>query len=66
MVGNVLRTLMYLYPPHTVRDASDLIDQALTSAMHVMWVNIAMTLNSSPGALIFGHDMFLDVPLIAN
>ncbi|KAL7530913.1 LOW QUALITY PROTEIN: hypothetical protein ACHAXR_008651, partial [Thalassiosira sp. AJA248-18] len=63
---NVLRTLLYSNPPNTVGDAADLIDQALTSAMHAMRVNVATTLNSSPGALVFGRDMFLDVPLIAD
>ena len=47
-------------------DAADLIDQALASAMHAMQVNVAMTLNSSPGALIFERDMFRDIPLIAD
>ena len=34
--------------------------------MHAMRVNIHTTLKSSPGALVFGRDMFLDVPLIAD
>ena len=34
--------------------------------MHAMRVNVATTLNSSPGALVYGRDMFLDVPLIAD
>ena len=34
--------------------------------MHAMRVNVATTLNSSPGVLVYGRDMFLDVPLIAD
>ena len=65
-VGNILRTLLYTNPPTTVSGAADLVDQALATAMHAMRVNVATTLNSSPGALVYGRDMFLDVPLIAD
>ena len=48
----------------TVANAADLIDQALATAMHSMRVNVANTLKGSPGSLVFGRDMFLDIPLI--
>ena len=65
-VGNILRTLLYSNPPRTVANAADLVDQALATAMHAMRVNVHTTLKSSPGSLVFGRDMFLDVPLIAD
>jgi len=65
-VGNILRTLLYSNPPRTVANAADLIDQALGTAMHAMRTNIHTTLKAAPGALVFGRDMFLDVPLIAD
>ena len=65
-VGNVLRTLLYSNPPRTVANAADLVDQALGTAMHAMRSNIHGTLKGAPGALVFGRDMFLDVPLIAD
>ena len=65
-VGNVLRTLLYSNPPRTVANAADLIDQALGTAMHAMRTNIHTTLKGAPGACVFGRDMFLDVPLIAD
>jgi hypothetical protein len=34
--------------------------------MHAMWVTVATTLGSMPGALAFNHDMFLNVPLITH
>ena len=34
--------------------------------MHAMRTNIHTTLKGAPGALVFGRDMFLDVPLIAD
>jgi hypothetical protein len=43
--------------------ARDIVDQALTSAMHAMRVTTASTLGSTPGALTFSQDMFLNVPV---
>ena len=34
--------------------------------MHATRTNIHTTLKGTPGALVFGRDMFLDVPLIAD
>ena len=65
-VENVLRALLYSNPPRTVANAIDLVDQALGTAMHAMRTNIHSTLKGAPGALVFGRDMFLDVPLIAD
>ena len=61
-----MRTLLYSKPPRTVANAADLIDQALSTAMHAMRTNIHTTLKRAPGTLVFGRDMFLDVPLIAD
>jgi hypothetical protein len=65
-VANVLRTLMYSNPPHNMTQARDIIDQALALAMHAMRTTVATTLGSTPGALAFSRDMFLNIPLIAN
>ena len=46
--------------------SADLIDQALATAMHYMRVNVTSTLNVSPGSLVLGRDMFLDIPLISD
>jgi hypothetical protein len=34
--------------------------------MHAMQASVSTTIGSSPGALVFGRDMFLNIPLIAN
>ena len=65
-VGNVLRTLLYANPPTNLNEARDLIDSALATASHAMRANIHLGLRDSPGALAFGRDMFLPVPLIAD
>ena len=46
--------------------ARDIIDDALATAMHAMQTTIATTLGSTPGALAFAQDMFLNMPLIAD
>ena len=42
------------------------MDEALATAMHAMRTTIATTLGSTPGALAFSRDMFLNVPLVAD
>ncbi len=46
--------------------ARDIIDDALATAMHAMQTTVATTLGSTPGALVFAWDMFLNVPLTAD
>ncbi len=46
--------------------ARDIIDNALATAMHAMQITVATTLGSTPGALAFAWDMFLNVPLIKD
>ncbi len=65
-VNNVLRILVYTTPPQNMTQARDIIDYALATAMHAMQTTVATTLGSTPGALAFAQDMFLNVPLIAD
>jgi hypothetical protein len=46
--------------------ARDIIDDALATAIHAMQTTVATTLGSTPGALAFAQDMFLNVLLIAD
>jgi hypothetical protein len=46
--------------------ARDIIDNALATAMHAMQTTIATTLGSTPSALAFAQNMFLNMPLIAD
>ena len=65
-VVNILRTLMYSNPPPNMTQARDIVDQALALAMHAMRTTVATTLGSTPGALAFSRDMFLNIPLVAD
>jgi hypothetical protein len=46
--------------------ARDIIDDALATAMHAIQTTVAITLGSTPGALTFAQDMFLNMPLIVD
>src|SRR6056300_2025318 len=65
-VGNILRTLVHTDPPENIEDAEALVDEALAAAQHALRATVSTTLGGSPGSLVFGRDMFLDVPLIAD
>ena len=65
-VTNMLGTLEHTNPPRNMTQARDVIDDALATAMHAMQTIVANTLGSTPGALAFAQDMFLNVPLIAD
>ena len=46
--------------------ARDILDNALATAMHAMQTTVVTTLGSTPGALAFAQDMFVNMPLIAD
>ncbi len=60
-----LRTLVHTNPPRNMTQARDILDDALATVMHAMQTSVATTLGSTPGALAFAQDMFLNMPLIA-
>ena len=66
VVGNVLRTLLNLHPPQTHHVASQAVDYALATASHALRSTIHRTLGTSPGALVFHRDMFIDLPYMAD
>ena len=63
-VGNVLQTLVHMYPPHNMTNAKHIVDDALATVMHAMQTTVAATLCSCPGSMAFSRDMFLNVSLI--
>ena len=65
-VANILRTLLHSNPPKNLTQAKDVMDDALATAMHAMRSTVATTIGSTPGALAFSRDMFLNVPLVAD
>jgi len=62
-VRNILRTLLHGDPPENVSKANNMVDEVLSIAQHAMGTSVHTTLGSSPGALVFSQNMFLNVPL---
>ena len=65
-VGNVLRTTLHVNPPKNLTKANELIDEALSTAIHSMRSSVHTTLGSNPGSLVFDRDMYLNIPLVAD
>ena len=65
-VGNVLRTLVFAHPPTNIDQAEQLVDTALATAMHALRSRYSYSIHSSPETLVFGRDMFFDLPITAD
>jgi transposase InsO family protein len=65
-ITNSLRALLHTNPPQNVDSAHLMMDTALQTAAYATRVAIHGTMKTSPGALIFGRDMVLDIPVIAD
>ncbi|KAL7563253.1 hypothetical protein ACA910_015744 [Epithemia clementina (nom. ined.)] len=66
-VGQIVRTMVELHPPHTKEQADHLIDEALATAMHACRVASTSELSGlSPGDVVFNRDMYLHIPFVVN
>jgi Integrase core domain len=65
-VGNSLRVLRQWMPPNHLDGAHLLIDTALANAMYAMCATFHSGLMTTPGALSFGCDLVMNIPLIAD
>ena len=65
-VGNTLRALLMLTPPHGIQQTNQLVDTTLANCFFVTRAAINSSLRVSPGSLAFGRDMILDIPLLAD
>jgi hypothetical protein len=65
-VGNSLHVLKQWMPPNHLDDAHLLIDTALANAMYTTHATFHSGLTTTPGALIFGRNMVMNIPLIAD
>ena len=65
-IGNCIRALVYEHPPENNQTANAVVDRALAMASYAIRTAIHRTLKLSPGAIVFGRDMILNIPLIAD
>ena len=65
-VANILQTLRHSTKPRSESQTNELIDKALAMAIYVMRAMVHTTLGTSPGTIVIGRDMFLNIPLVAD
>ena len=65
-VANIIRTFLYAHPPQNLNSAAEIVDEALAVAMHATRCAMSEPLGTTPGAMAFNRDMFLNLPLIAD
>ena len=65
-MANSIRILSYAHPPRNEAEVEDMVNTALQTASHAAKTAIHSTMKLSPGAMCFGRDMILDIPVIAD
>ena len=65
-IGDILRVVLHTNPPQNMNDANQVMDNALATCMHAMRCSVSAPIGTTPGAMVYGRDMIMDVPLIAN
>ena len=65
-IGNSLRVLLKDNNCQTIREAHNLLERALSSALHSVRCNVSESTGHSPGALVFKRDMFHNVEFEIN
>jgi transposase InsO family protein len=65
-IKDSLRTICHSNPPQNVANAIELVDTVLASACYASRTAVHRTLGVSPGALVFGRDMLLPIPVLTD
>ena len=65
-VANVLRTTNKLRRPKSLFDAIQQIEDAIATTVYATRVSVSRSLGALPGNLMYGRDMFLDLPFQAD
>ena len=65
-VGNILRAILH-GEQVTATTANEIVDNALSTTIHVLRSSVSRSLNfHSPGEIAFHRHMFLNVPIMAD
>ena len=65
-IGAMMRTQLEDVDVENIDDAEAFVDSVLASVRYAMRSLVHRTLGVSPGAIIFGRDMLLNLPVVAN
>ena len=66
IVANVLRVSLHTNPPANILMLQYTIDSVLARAMYATRVSNISAITTSPGAIVYNQDIFVDVTLIVN
>ena len=61
-----IRALIRERSPQSVETALELVDTVLAAAQRALRITINRTVGMSPGALAFGRDMLLPIPILTD
>ena len=65
-VADILRNIVKDDPPIRRQEAEQKIHNALSTCVHALRCSVNHTMKTSPRAMVFNHDMLLNVQLIAD
>ena len=66
-MGQILRTIFDSEQPQTLSKMDNVINSALSSTMRALRSSASTSLDGvSPGALVFGRDMLLNIPIVTD
>ena len=65
-MGNSLRVLLKEHSCQTIKEARNLLQRALDTALHAVRSNVSESTGNAPGSIVFGRDMFHNVKLDVN
>lgn len=67
-MGQILRTIFDKEKPQTTEEMDKVVKSALACTMRAMRSAASTSLNDgvAPGALVFGRDMLLNIPLMTD
>ena len=65
-IGDILQVILHTNSPTNMVDANQVMDNALATAMYASRCTVSFPIQTTPGALVYGRDVIMDVPLIVN
>ena len=66
MVNGISNMRYNTRTPNNIGTAEQMVNNAITSAIHSLRCLVSTTTKCSPGVVIFGRVMLVDIPLITN
>ena len=66
VVGTNICTLIHATPPADLQEAANILDTCLASTAYASWATVHHTLQTTPGALVFHHDIILPIQIFSD